>query len=126
MLAASSNATHRWSGNMRVSVAGWFSLFVLLVGCNTSKPPAPPLVALEEDVPQNIESSSTASGVVPVDPALPKYVPVSGVDGSIKSAGSDTMSNLMALWTGGFRKFYPAVNVAMEGKGTSTAPPALI
>jgi phosphate transport system substrate-binding protein len=32
----------------------------------------------------------------------------------------------MTLWSEGFRKFYPNVRVEIEGKGSSTAPPALI
>jgi phosphate transport system substrate-binding protein len=63
---------------------------------------------------------------VKVDPDLPKYHAVQGVSGSIKSVGSDTMNNLMTLWAEGFRKFYPNVQVEIEGKGSSTAPPALI
>ena len=42
------------------------------------------------------------------------------------SIGSDTMNNLMTLWAETFRKFYPNVKVQVEGKGSSTAPPALI
>ncbi len=61
-----------------------------------------------------------------LDPNLPSYRPVRGVSGSIKSVGSDTMNNLMTLWAQGFQKFYPAVRVEIEGKGSSTAPPALI
>ena len=63
---------------------------------------------------------------VKVDAKLPVYKPVAGVSGSIKSVGSDTMNNLMTLWTEGFRKFYPAVRVEIEGKGSSTGPPAMI
>jgi phosphate transport system substrate-binding protein len=36
------------------------------------------------------------------------------------------MNNLMTLWAEGFKKFYPGVNVQVEGKGSSTAPPALL
>lgn len=63
---------------------------------------------------------------VKVDPELPAYQPVSGIAGSIKSVGSDTMNNLMTLWSEGFRKHYPNVTIEIEGKGSSTAPPALI
>jgi phosphate transport system substrate-binding protein len=63
---------------------------------------------------------------VKVDPELAAYKPVSGVSGNIKSVGSDTMNNLMALWGEDFLKFYPNVNIEVEGKGSSTAPPALI
>ena len=51
---------------------------------------------------------------------------VSGVDGSIKSIGSDTLLNVMTLWSEGFKKEYPNVNIEIEGKGSGTAPPALI
>jgi phosphate transport system substrate-binding protein len=61
-----------------------------------------------------------------VDKNLPDYKPVKGVSGSIKSVGSDTMNNLMTLWGEGFKKFYPNVTIEIEGKGSSTAPPALI
>jgi len=63
---------------------------------------------------------------ISVDPNLPSYKPVQGISGTIKSVGSDTMNNLMSLWSEGFRKHYPAVRVEIEGKGSSTAPPALI
>ncbi len=61
-----------------------------------------------------------------VDPALADYKPVSGVSGSLKSIGSDTLNNLMTLWAEGFNQMYPNVKIEIEGKGSSTAPPALI
>jgi len=61
-----------------------------------------------------------------LDPALPSYTPVSGVSGNVKSIGSDTLNNLMTLWAEGFKAQYPNVNIEIEGKGSSTAPPALI
>jgi len=63
---------------------------------------------------------------VSVDGGLPDYAKTKGVSGSIKSIGSDTMNNLMALWSEDFRGMYPSVQVEIEGKGSSTAPPALI
>ncbi len=60
------------------------------------------------------------------DDALAEYKPVEGVSGSIKSIGSDSMNNLMTLWAEGFKKMYPNVQIEIEGKGSSTAPPALI
>src|SRR5688500_3037638 len=36
------------------------------------------------------------------------------------------MNNMMTLWAETFRKFYPSVKLQVEGKGSSTAPPALI
>lgn len=63
---------------------------------------------------------------VKVDPRLPYYTPVQGVTGKLKSVGSDTMNNLMTAWFESFEKFYPNVQTEVEGKGSSTAPPALI
>ncbi len=61
-----------------------------------------------------------------VDPNLPTYEPVSGVSGNLNSIGSDTLNNMMTLWAEGFQAIYPNVNIQIEGKGSSTAPPALI
>ena len=63
---------------------------------------------------------------VEFDPRLQRYERSSGVSGSIKAVGSDTMNNLTALWGEGFQSFYPSVRIEVEGKGSSTAPPALI
>ena len=61
-----------------------------------------------------------------MDENLPAYEKVSGISGNLNSIGSDTLNNLMTLWAEGFKKVYPNVNVQIEGKGSSTAPPALI
>jgi phosphate transport system substrate-binding protein len=68
----------------------------------------------------------TALAQVAVDPALKPYEKVSGVSGNLNSIGSDSLNNLMTLWAEGFRAIYPNVNIQIEGKGSSTAPPALI
>ncbi|GJL55300.1 MAG: phosphate-binding protein PstS [Nitrospirales bacterium] len=60
------------------------------------------------------------------DPNWKVYERVSGVSGNVNSIGSDTLNNLMTLWAEGFRKQYPNVKIQIEGKGSSTAPPALI
>ncbi len=67
-----------------------------------------------------------ASGPPKLDPALSAYKAVSGVSGNISSIGSDTLNNLMTLWAENFSKFYPNAKIQIEGKGSSTAPPALI
>lgn len=61
-----------------------------------------------------------------VDPALPSYKAASGVSGNLTSIGSDTLNNLMTYWGEGYRKFYPNVNIQIQGAGSGTAPPALI
>jgi len=61
-----------------------------------------------------------------VDPALPAYEKAGGISGNLNSIGSDTLNNLMTFWAEAFRKAHPSVNIQIEGKGSSTAPPALI
>jgi phosphate transport system substrate-binding protein len=71
-------------------------------------------------------TSALADEVIRVDANVKPYAKVRGVSGNLNSIGSDTMNNLMTLWAEGFRKQYPGVKIQVEGKGTSTAPPALI
>src|SRR5881398_3372311 len=70
--------------------------------------------------------SARAEEAIKLDPNLRSYAKVSGVSGNLNSIGSDTLNNLMTLWAEGFRAIYPNVNIQIEGKGSSTAPPALI
>src|SRR5919106_1259844 len=69
---------------------------------------------------------SWAQEVVKLDPGLKPYEAVSGVSGNLSSVGSDTLNNLMTLWAETFYKYYPNVKIQIEGKGSTTAPPALI
>jgi phosphate transport system substrate-binding protein len=71
-------------------------------------------------------SVGTATAAVTVDEALPVYQTASGVSGNLNSIGSDTLNNLMTFWAEGFQTMYPNVNIQIEGKGSSTAPPSLI
>lgn len=64
--------------------------------------------------------------VVTVEAAIKPYDKTSGVTGTLNSIGSDTLNNLMTLWAEGFKAQYPSVNIQIEGKGSGTAPPALI
>ena len=65
-------------------------------------------------------------GSATLDAGLPAYQPTSGISGNLSSVGSDTMNNLMTLWGETFSRQYPNVRLQVEGKGSSTAPPALI
>jgi phosphate transport system substrate-binding protein len=66
------------------------------------------------------------AGDVQLDAKLTEFRPAGGASGSVKSVGSDTMNNLMTLWAEEFQKHYPNVTIEIDGKGSSTAPPALI
>jgi phosphate transport system substrate-binding protein len=71
-------------------------------------------------------TGSAYSQAVKVDEGIDAYQQTSGVSGNLNSIGSDTLNNLMTLWAEGFQKVYPNVRIQIEGKGSSTAPPALI
>jgi phosphate transport system substrate-binding protein len=71
-------------------------------------------------------TASVGAAQVKLDPDLPRYRAVSGVSGNVSSVGSDTLNNLMTHWAESFQKFYPNARIQIEGKGSSTAPPALI
>jgi len=91
-------------------IAAWFSLWCFAL-----------VWTLVSTIP-----SAYADEAITLDPAVKNYVKVSGVSGNVNSIGSDTLNNLMTLWAEGFRKQYPNVKIQIEGKGSSTAPPALI
>ena len=106
--------------------------FGLLVACSTERGPegsAPP-------PPAAVSPAAPAAGAAPespvpvagagVDAAIPAYEKTSGVSGNLSSVGSDTMNNLMTFWGETFSRLYPNVKLQVEGKGSSTAPPALI
>ena len=77
-------------------------------------------------------SASVASHALAVGPRssstrrLPPYKAASGVSGNSRASAPTTLNNLMTLWAEGFSKYYPNVKIQIEGKGSSTAPPALI
>jgi len=85
----------------------------------TKKKRLAPLAAL-------LVAGVVVADTVKIDPAIPGYNRTSGVSGSLSSIGSDTLNNLMTYWAEGYKKAYPNVNISIEGKGSSTAPPALI
>jgi phosphate transport system substrate-binding protein len=73
-----------------------------------------------------VAAANVIAQVVQVDPGIPAYERGVAVSGNLSSVGSDTMNNLMTLWAEGFARFHPNVRIQVEGKGSSTAPPALI
>ncbi|TLG78932.1 phosphate ABC transporter substrate-binding protein [Methylocystis sp. B8] len=65
-------------------------------------------------------------GAAAFDMELSPYKVVSDLSGNLKSVGSDTMLHEMELWAEGFQSIYPNVKIDIEGKGSNTAPPALL
>jgi phosphate transport system substrate-binding protein len=83
-------------------------------------------VALALVMTMALAGMSLAQDGLKLDPGLDSYKAVSGVSGNLSSVGSDTLNNLMTLWAESFSQFYPNVKIQIEGKGSTTAPPALI
>jgi phosphate transport system substrate-binding protein len=69
---------------------------------------------------------AAVTAAIALDANLPAYQPVGGISGPLKSVGSDTLNNEMELWAKGFEALYPSVTIEIEGKGSATAPPALL
>lgn len=65
-------------------------------------------------------------GAAALDMELSPYKAVSGLSGKLKSVGSDTMLHEMELWAEGFQSIYPNAKIDIQGKGSNTAPPALL
>lgn len=102
-------------------------LGALLIWNSISKTPTP--LVLEDETQTIVEPTTdttvTSTASVDIDPALPDYQKASGVSGNLSSVGSDTLANLMTLWTEEFKRLYPNVNIQVQAAGSSTAPPAL-
>jgi phosphate transport system substrate-binding protein len=100
-------------------------LALAAAACSAEKAPeATPPPALAPPAASSAAAAPAAGAKV--DPAIPAYEKTSGVSGNLSSVGSDTMNNLMTLWGETFSRLYPNVRLQVEGKGSSTAPPALI
>lgn len=72
-----------------------------------------------------VAAAGLANFALAQDKDLPAYKPSTGVSGSIKSVGSDTMVTTVSKWSEGFKKIYPSINAEVEDKGSSGAIPAL-
>ncbi|HEU4394237.1 MAG TPA: PstS family phosphate ABC transporter substrate-binding protein [Planctomycetota bacterium] len=105
------------AGIVGASAAGWFLL-------RQDEPaPSPPPSALPAPPPPKPPAPARRPLV---DPDIPDYACTERIKGTLRSAGSDTMNNLMTMWAEGFREHHPEVWIEIAGKGSSTAPPALI
>ena len=59
---------------------------------------------------------AATTAAIALDANLPAYQTVSGISGQIKSVGSDTLNNEMALWAKGFEGLYPDVKIEIDGR----------
>jgi phosphate transport system substrate-binding protein len=73
-----------------------------------------------------VASSTFAMAEEYLDPQLPVYRPVDKLEGKISLIGSDTMSQVVAVWKDSFKKFYPNVEVTIAVKGATNAIPSVM
>jgi phosphate transport system substrate-binding protein len=116
--------SHRFFGTSVLSIAA--AALAACGGGNQAPPPPASAPGTTASMAASPLSAEPAAAAVKVDAAIPGYQKTSGVSGSLSSIGSDTMNNLMTLWGETFSRLYPNVKLQVEGKGSSTAPPALI
>jgi phosphate transport system substrate-binding protein len=114
--------------HLRVPAASFALALLAACGGGSQAPPPPASTPPQAGAAASPGAAPAAApaGAVKVDPGIPAYQKTSGVSGSLSSIGSDTMNNLMTLWGEAFSRSYPNVKLQVEGKGSSTAPPALI
>jgi phosphate transport system substrate-binding protein len=104
---------------------------IALSGCGGSEPMQPtksakqPAVEIQPIDVTPIDATAGAKTLQDASGELAEYKRVTGISGNLSSIGSDTLANLMTLWTEGFKRNYPSVNIQVQAAGSSTAPPAL-
>ena len=109
-----------------------FLAFVLaftvgLAGCgDSSSSEQTPTAAAQApvEIQAAVEQAAAEAGTASAG-KLADYERVTGISGNLSSIGSDTLANLMTLWTESFKRNYPSVNIQVQAAGSSTAPPAL-
>jgi phosphate transport system substrate-binding protein len=110
----------------RTSILSIAAAALAACGGGSQAPPPPASAPGATSMAASPSMAEPAAAAAKVDPSIGAYQKTSGVSGSLSSIGSDTMNNLMTLWGESFAKMYPNVKIQVEGKGSSTAPPALI
>lgn len=93
-----------------------------------------PVAAVAVAAPVAVAAAAPAPAPVASAPAAPvaaasvdqRYTPRVALDGRLRSIGSDTMDLLVASWEAEFVKYHPKLRIIHEGRGSSTATPALV
>lgn len=83
-------------------------------------------IALVSAMPGAAQEKKPVIERLKVDEGIEKYEKVSGISGELVILSPDTLNNMNTFWVEGFKKIYPDVQFAIEGKGSSTPPAALL
>jgi len=90
-------------------------------------PPPPPATPAVVVVPTPTPAPVPTAAPAPAPgAAFAAYAPKAALYGRLRSVGSDTMNEVLPLWEKEFRLFHPSMRFYCEGKGSSTAMPALL
>ena len=106
---------------------------LLFTGCNTTETTsstsadvAAPIQPTQSTV-WSAPKAETAATAKPVrTPSYPEYHAEHPLKGYLRSIGSDSMDQVIADWETAFAKHHPKLRFRHEGKGSSTAIPALL
>lgn len=91
-----------------------------------SGPPSDSFIGSQvAEAPQTLPSDAAQPEPATLE-AYPTFRPQWNLSGTLSAVGSDSMSNLMALWSEAYRDAHPGVRVQVQSAGSATAPPALI
>ncbi|MGE9296223.1 MAG: PstS family phosphate ABC transporter substrate-binding protein [Puniceicoccales bacterium] len=95
-------------------------------GNSSVTPPPPPSSTTTKATTVTRPAPMAAPVATPASKSLPPYQADYAVRGRLRSIGSDTMDKMMADWEKDFKNYHQGVRVFHEGKGSSTAIPALV
>lgn len=98
----------------------------LTVSAASAPAPAPVPVTPPVVVAQPTSPAPTTTVAPPAPELDSRYKPAVNLEGRLRSIGSDTMDLLVASWERVFLRYHPGLRVLHEGRGSSTATPALI
>ncbi|MEN9361710.1 MAG: hypothetical protein RL095_3245 [Verrucomicrobiota bacterium] len=93
-------------------------------GVNVATPAAgkPEGLATAAPIAAPVAAASSAAA----DLNLPNYKPESVLEGRMQVMGSDSMDSLMTHCCGSFKAYHNKLAISLEGKGSSTAVPAIL
>lgn len=133
MITSTSSVLFQCKGISKpLRIAALASALAFITACSGEQAPkqtsvaqAPAEVEAVAIAPVAIQETQTATTEVDSVAEHFDYESITGISGNLSSIGSDTLANLMTLWTEGFKRNYPSVNIQVQAAGSSTAPPAL-
>ena len=123
LLLLASCTTHHYYGSVAIDQQKEEAKQETVTESPTKQLPVTLTSSVDTVVPQN---SPVTKKEISLDPSLKNYKPSSLVRGKLRSIGSDSMDKMMQLWEIKFKEYHQNLRFSHEGKGSSTAIPALL